>query len=869
MTLKTHSGFGMLDTLQQHKSCGRNGALRASFNSNTGDLSPGSRFLQAQLPPDLDLEGGTLLSSEEIDPEDNCKIQVKTYRILSADRTEESTITKRRKLKVNCTQSLKRVEFTNGKEAKFEEKTTVLDNIDALRKHPVGRALAWDQPDHAQDRAISDVLMRTQDTFLSLLNEKKEQLVKMFPELFSNLRTQPAIFEAPSTIMETFVNADGSTTTRTKSSKAFSSHYSRQETFLNGEYAGPEGGFCIKLNDNADEDLSEEENDMDDSNDSSSRISRSGLSEIPDTVSALVSTHGSRGIPKLSAEPMKRWDKAWHAVNELVESEGRYVQKLGLLEKFREEVEKEKLLDKKQMAHVFANISSLYRFHNDHLLPQLMDRHREWQSTKRISDVLRKQAPFLKMYSEYTNNYKKATQMFEECMRKRKFEEIVRRLESTPECENLSLMSHLICPVQRVMRYQLLLKEYQKNLHESDGDYTDTEIALSLVLEAASHANEMMRKLDRYRNVLEAQEQLGNVVALVSPSRELLKKAKLSKISSSTNRAEERFLFVFNDLFLLASERSIGIGSKYKLRAIFDAYYTQICEGDNFEREHSFYLRGSDSQSGPSRCVELFCSSQAEKNDLFETMWAVIEEVHVRRNNSSSLAPNIAPPRTERKCCARCDVDFTWYMKSRDCSRCTQKYCKKCFGHLKDEPKPHRICMECIRSQEGSRSHFDGLSTLQSRKNLLATPAKDGDIIKASYVTFRGPSSRSLKRYFVLRKNCCLYSYKSENEQCASAMLPMAGCDVAQSGEKLTFTIRHMSRNYYVTAECQNDFAEWMAALILAANAKLPTEDGEAPIASSIKRSASMGLERNSGCRQSNGKSSLHTLRLPTQYTHM
>lgn len=130
-----------------------------------------------------------------------------------------------------------------------------MDNIDALRKHPVGRALAWDQPDHAQvlslsnqflrhfqthliitvlifkkllifgnyfqDRAISDVLMRTQDTFLSLLNEKKEQLVKMFPELFSNLRTQPAIFEAPSTIMETFTNPDGSTTTRTKSSKAF------------------------------------------------------------------------------------------------------------------------------------------------------------------------------------------------------------------------------------------------------------------------------------------------------------------------------------------------------------------------------------------------------------------------------------------------------------------------------------------------------------------------------------------------------------------------------------------------------------------------------------------------------------------------
>lgn len=42
------------------------------------------------------------------------------------------------------------------------------------------------------------------------------------------------------------------------------------------------------------------------------------------------------------------------------------------------------------------------------------------------------------------------------------------------------------------MRYQLLLKEYQKNLLPNDPDWEDTETALTLVLEAASHANEMV-----------------------------------------------------------------------------------------------------------------------------------------------------------------------------------------------------------------------------------------------------------------------------------------------------------------------------------------------------------------------------------------
>lgn len=50
---------------------------------------------------------------------------------------------------------------------------------------------------------------------------------------------------------------------------------------------------------------------------------------------------------------------------------------------FREEIEKAKLLDKRQVCQLFANTSSLFHFHSDHLLPQLMDRRREWQSAKK------------------------------------------------------------------------------------------------------------------------------------------------------------------------------------------------------------------------------------------------------------------------------------------------------------------------------------------------------------------------------------------------------------------------------------------------------------------------------------------------------
>ena len=56
---------------------------------------------------------------------------------------------------------------------------------------------------------------------------------------------------------------------------------------------------------------------------------------------------------------LERMEKAWHAVNEIVESEQRYVQKLALLERFRNEVDRAHTLDRRQTALLFANITSL------------------------------------------------------------------------------------------------------------------------------------------------------------------------------------------------------------------------------------------------------------------------------------------------------------------------------------------------------------------------------------------------------------------------------------------------------------------------------------------------------------------------------
>ncbi|PAV60779.1 hypothetical protein WR25_22108 isoform E [Diploscapter pachys] len=653
----------------------------------------------------------------------------------------------------------------------------------------------------------------------------------MYPELFEKMRSESSL--VPSTTTEVIINPDGSKSTTTRSSKSYSTHFSKQETYVNGvkqmskskfraflEYRGPDGGFHVKLADNADNELSEEETEDDDTK-------STVYSEISDVDSEILST--APGQKKVRKETHKRSEKAWLAAKELVDSERRYVEKLKLLgETFRNRVINEQAISNDKVTKLFANIASLFTFHNTHFLPQLMVASRDWHTTKRIANVVRKQAPFLKMYSEYTNNYDRASRLFEELKKKKKFAEIVKDIEKQPECEGLPLSHHLICPVQRVMRYQLLLQEYKKHLEESDADYEDAKVALELVIQAASHANEMMKKLDGFGKVIEVQEQLGNSISLVSPGRELLKSGSIQKISSTTEKTEERFIFLFNDLILLASERKLIGLAKYKLRAVFHANDTQVCDGDNLEREHSFYLRGSDG-NGPQRCVELFCNTQKEKNEWMEGIYAVIDEVRACSatfgSNSirSSLCESNGNSSVESKNCADCDTEFSLWYRGTKCGKCKRKLCKKCFGRYRTENKHSRICEMCVKNmgveslRRSVSAHSNG-----ARLNLLYVPATSKNVLHASRVKFRGSLSKTFDRYFVVRNDFCLYSYNSPQDECALAMLPLPGCEVKMCGEKYTFSVRVGSRRMYtITAEDETSQARWMAVLDLAANAQI------------------------------------------------
>lgn len=173
--------------------------------------------------------------------------------------------------------------------------------------------------------------------------------------------------------------------------------------------------------------------------------------------------------------------RAKKVADELLATEKTYVNILHLIDQvFQFRVDQENrahpMFPPDTVQQIFSNIKSIYKFHNDFLLPQLEDRMKIWDEDSRIGDIMKNFAPFLKMYTEYVKNFDHAMNLIHTLQQKvPRFAAIVNEIQKLDVCAKLSLTHHMLCPIQRLPRYELLLKDYLKNLTEDNPDFLDTK----------------------------------------------------------------------------------------------------------------------------------------------------------------------------------------------------------------------------------------------------------------------------------------------------------------------------------------------------------------------------------------------------------
>ncbi|XP_063160932.1 guanine nucleotide exchange factor DBS isoform X3 [Candoia aspera] len=182
-----------------------------------------------------------------------------------------------------------------------------------------------------------------------------------------------------------------------------------------------------------------------------------------------------------------------HVMNELLETERAYVEKLlCVLEGYAAE------MDNPLMAHLispglqnkkdvlFGNMEEIYHFHSRIFLRELEDYIEYPQLIGRC--FLERMKDF-KIYEKYCQNKPRSESLWRQCSDSAFFQECQRKLD-----HKLSLDSYLLKPVQRITKYQLLLKEmlkYSKNCEGAE----DLQVALTSILGILKAVNDSMHQI--------------------------------------------------------------------------------------------------------------------------------------------------------------------------------------------------------------------------------------------------------------------------------------------------------------------------------------------------------------------------------------
>ncbi|XP_008279259.1 guanine nucleotide exchange factor DBS isoform X4 [Stegastes partitus] len=179
-----------------------------------------------------------------------------------------------------------------------------------------------------------------------------------------------------------------------------------------------------------------------------------------------------------------------HVMNELLETERAYVEELlCVLEGYGAEMENpamahlipSTLHSKKDI--LFGNMSEIYQFHKRTFLKEL---ETYTDCPELVGRCFLERMKDLQIYEAYCQNKPRSESLWRQCSDCAFFQECQKKLE-----HKLGLDSYLLKPVQRITKYQLLLKELLKYSKGCDG-CDDLQEALSSILGILKAVNDSM-----------------------------------------------------------------------------------------------------------------------------------------------------------------------------------------------------------------------------------------------------------------------------------------------------------------------------------------------------------------------------------------
>ncbi|XP_029362811.1 rho guanine nucleotide exchange factor 25 isoform X3 [Echeneis naucrates] len=231
-------------------------------------------------------------------------------------------------------------------------------------------------------------------------------------------------------------------------------------------------------------------------------------------------------------------EKSMYVLKELIETEKHYVGDLAfIVEGYMATMSSKGIPEdmKGKDKIVFGNIHQIFDWHKDYFLGEL---EKCLAEPERLAQLFIKHERRLHMYVVYCQNKPKSEHIVSEYI-ETYFEELRQQLG-----HRLQLNDLLIKPVQRIMKYQLLLKDFLKYYTKAGMDTEELEKAVEVMCFVPKRCNDMMNvgRLQGFEGKITAQGKLLQQDTFTVAEQD----------SGFLSRAKERRVFLFEQLVIFS-----------------------------------------------------------------------------------------------------------------------------------------------------------------------------------------------------------------------------------------------------------------------------------------------------------------------------
>ncbi|KAL3882118.1 hypothetical protein ACJMK2_028489, partial [Sinanodonta woodiana] len=233
----------------------------------------------------------------------------------------------------------------------------------------------------------------------------------------------------------------------------------------------------------------------------------------PDQTTGPATTEGNITVSKHLSET----EKLKKVIMELIETERAYVKDLNcLIERYLEPLKEETFLTSDEMDQVFGNIQEIVQFQRQFLLSLeesiqldnsfLMANNAEAKNYRRVLFSLGGSflyyANHFKVYSSFCASHSRSQKILNPDIISDRFKEFL-NARNPKQQHSSTLQSYLIKPIQRILKYPLLLQQLCNLTDQESDEHHHLSEALKQMEAVAEHINEMQKIFEEYGSIFD------------------------------------------------------------------------------------------------------------------------------------------------------------------------------------------------------------------------------------------------------------------------------------------------------------------------------------------------------------------------------